>query len=168
MTTHVKPSIYIIFQKFFVLWRFLMWIWHPVQTILVLNAVVTAVIRDSRKMKLYSHLRAVHQVAGPIPFQLIVQNYRVVSLIELYSLPPAVHQAELSITYQYTVKHYPIVILIELYHPLTCSASSIQFYNIAIVCPALSSGKSNEMVQSFTCSAAGSCVYNIKILSSII
>ena len=77
-----------------------MGIWHHVQTILELNAVLTAVIRDSRKMKLYSHSRAVHQEAGPIPFQLIVQNYQVVSLIELYSHSPAVHQAELSITYQ--------------------------------------------------------------------
>ena len=104
-----------------------MGIWRHVQTILVLNAVVTAVIRDSRKMKLYSHSRAVHQAAGPIPFQLIVQNYQVVSLIELYSLPPAVHRAELSITHQYTVKHYPTV------PSLACSASSSQFYKIAIV-----------------------------------
>ena len=82
-----------------------MGICHHVQTILVLNAVVTAVIRDSRKMKLYSHSRAVHQAAGPILFQLIVQNYQVVSLIELDSHPPTVHLTEQSITYQYIAKH---------------------------------------------------------------
>ena len=63
------------------------------RTLLVRNAKITAVIRDSRKMELCSRSRAVHQGAGPMTYHYFVQHYRVVSFMGLFSSSRTVHQA---------------------------------------------------------------------------